>query len=159
MSRCYGKLCGMLDALQSPLLLLMRLYWGFGFLMAGKGKLLHLERATGFFTDLGIPFPGMSAVLASATECVGGLLLMLGLASRLATLPLAVVMIAAYATAHRDAVIIVLQSVHGFSFSLDAVVKQEPFPFLITVLVVMAFGPGKFAVDALLKKKYCEGPL
>lgn len=158
MAKCYGKLCGVLDVLQSPLLLLMRLYWGWHFFIAGKGKLMHLERVIGMFTSLGIPFPHVNAILAGTAECVGGLLLMLGLATRLATLPLAVVMIVAYATAHRDAVILVMQSIQDLSFTLDAVVKQEPFPFLMTVLVVMAFGPGKFALDSILKKKYCEGP-
>ncbi len=159
MGKCYGRLCGLLDAVQSPLLLVMRLYWGWHFFIAGKGKLLHLERATGFFTDLGIPFPSVNAVVVGGVECLCGLLLMAGLFARLAAIPLAIVMAVAYATAHREAVTVLVQSIQGLSFNLDEIVKQEPFPFLITVLVVMAFGPGKFAVDYFLKKKYNEGPL
>lgn len=153
MTKLYGKLCGVLDHLQSPLLLVIRLYWGYQFFIAGKGKLMNLERVTGFFTDLGIPFPSLNAVMAGTTECVGGLLLMLGLFTRLISIPLAVVMLVAYATAHRDAVLVVIQSIQGFSFTLDEFVKQEPFPFLMTVLVVMAFGPGRFSLDTWLKRK------
>jgi putative oxidoreductase len=154
MVKVYGKLCGALDSLQSPLLLMIRLYWGYQFFVAGKGKLMNLERVAGFFADLGIPFSGANAVLAGATECVGGLLLMLGVFTRLISIPLAFVMIVAYATAHRDAVVIVIQSIQGFSFSLDEFVKQEPFPFLMTVLVLMAFGPGRFSIDAWIKRKF-----
>lgn len=154
MIKAYGKLCGVLDHLQSPLLLVIRLYWGYQFFIAGKGKLMNLERVAGFFTDLGIPFSNANAVLAGTTECVGGLLLMVGLFTRLVSIPLAFVMIVAYATAHREAVVIVIQSIQGFSFSLDEFVKQEPFPFLMTVLVVMAFGPGRFSIDGWLNRKY-----
>lgn len=152
MSKCYGKLCEMLDALQSPLLLLMRLYWGVGFLMAGKGKLFNLERTAGFFADLGIPLAKASAVLVGSVESLGGLLLILGLMSRLAAIPLTFIMVVAFATAHRDSVVVLFQTP-------SAALKEDPFLFLLTCVIIIAFGSGKFAVDALLKKKYCEGPL
>lgn len=152
MANCYGKLCAALDSLQSPLLLLMRLYWGFGFMMAGKGKLFNLERTAGFFADLGIPLPMSNAVLVGSVECFCGLLLAVGLFSRLAAVPLVCVMVVAFATVHKSSLAILFQ--HP-----DVALKEEPFLFLLTCLTVIAFGPGKFAVDSLLKKKYCEGPL
>ena len=33
----------------------------------------------------------------------------------------------------------------------DKFVKADPFPFLLTALIVLIFGPGRFSVDALLK--------
>jgi hypothetical protein len=33
----------------------------------------------------------------------------------------------------------------------DKFVKADPFPFLLTALIVLVFGPGRFSVDALLK--------
>lgn len=152
----YSKLCGKLDLLQSPLLLLVRLYWGYGFFVAGKGKLMNLERTAGFFADLGIPFSNVNAVVAASVECFGGLLLILGLFSRLASIPLVVTMLVAYATAHYEAVVVAYQSLQGWALALDEVVKQAPFPFLMTALMVMAFGPGRFSLDAILTKKFCK---
>lgn len=151
MAKCYGKLCTALDALQGPLLLLMRLYWGFAFIMAGKGKLLNLDRAAGVFADLGIPMAKLSAVLVGSVECLGGALLVLGLFSRLAAIPLACVMVVAFAAVYKASVVILFQNP-------NIALSEEPFLFLLTCLIIIAFGPGKFAVDSLLKRKYCETP-
>jgi putative oxidoreductase len=35
----------------------------------------------------------------------------------------------------------------------DKCVKADPFPFLLTALIALIFGPGSFSVDALLKWK------
>ena len=102
-AKAYGWLnCGG-SLLQAPLLLVMRLYWGWSFFQTGKGKLMDLPKVTGFFQDLGIPFPHQQAILAGCTECFGGLLLAAGLASRLISIPLTVVMIVAYVTAEPEA--------------------------------------------------------
>lgn len=143
MIKFYGKLCGVLDHLQSPLLLVIRLYWGWHFFIAGKGKLMNLERVTGFFTDLGIPFPSVNAAIAGTTECVGGVLLILGLGSRLVSIPLAFTMMVAYVTAHRESL-----------WNFEEMIKQEPYTFLMAVVIVLIFGPGKFSIDNLLKRKY-----
>lgn len=145
MVELYAKLCGWLSQLQSPFLLLIRLYWGYGFFMAGKGKLFNLERTAGFFADLSIPFPMANAAAAGATECVGGLLLLIGLGSRLVSLPLAFTMIVAYATAHREALWI-----------MEEIIQQEAYTYLMAALLIMVFGPGKFSIDYLLKKKFCK---
>lgn len=152
MAKFYGRLCSALDDLQAPLLLLMRLYWGISFVLAGKGKLLNVERTAGFFADLGIPLAKASAVLVGSVEFFGGLLLVLGLFSRLAALPLATIMIVAFATVHKASLTVLFQ--HP-----DVALKEEPFLFLLICLIVIAFGSGKFSLDSLLKKKIYEGPL
>ncbi len=78
--------------LQSLVLLMIRLYRGWQFFLTGKGKLLDLEKPTQFFQSIGIPFRHEQAILAGATECVGGLLLMLGLALRLISIPLMILL-------------------------------------------------------------------
>lgn len=35
----------------------------------------------------------------------------------------------------------------------DKFVKADPFPFLLTALIVLVFGPGRFSVDALRARK------
>ena len=135
----YGLLIKAASLLQSPLLLMIRLYWGWQFFQTGKGKLANLDQVTQYFTTLGIPMPHFNALMAGATECVGGLLLLLGLASRLTCLPLTVVMIVAYVTADLDAVKAIFSDPEKF-------LAADPFQFLFAVLLVLAFGPGRRAI-------------
>src|SRR5204863_8135942 len=88
----YELLARAANKLQAPLLLVMRLYWGWSFFVTGKGKLLNLDKTAEFFGGLGIPFPKFNAALAGSTECLGGLLLLVGLGSRLVSIPLAFMM-------------------------------------------------------------------
>lgn len=133
--------------LQSPLLLGLRLYWGWQFFQTGKGKLMHPDKVAQFFQSLHIPFPAFNAYLAGGTECFGGLLLLIGLGSRLVCLPLIFVLAIAYLTAEMDIV------KHIFS-DPDKFVTATPFLFLEACGIVLAFGPGKFSVDWLLSRKF-----
>jgi putative oxidoreductase len=142
----YGLLVRGASSLQSPLLLVVRLYWGYQFFLSGKGKLADLGPVTEFFGGLGIPFPGFNAALAGTTECVGGLLLLVGFASRLVSLPLAFTMIVAYATADSDA----LKAIFS---EPDKFFEAAPFLFLFASILVLVFGPGKFSIDALIARK------
>ena len=54
--------------LQSPLLLAVRLYWGWQFFQTGLGKLMHIPKVMGFFTSLGIPFPAFNAYFVGSLE-------------------------------------------------------------------------------------------
>ncbi len=150
LSSSYRKLDGLLTTLgtwaQPVLLLVIRLYWGWSFFLTGKGKLLNLEKTTAFFTELDLPWPKINAILAGSTECVGGLLLLVGLGSRLVSVPLMFTMIVAYATADKDAL--------GKIFSEpDKFTDAAPFLFLLASVIVFAFGPGKLSLDTLLGKK------
>lgn len=132
--------------LQSPLLLIIRLYWGVAFVQTGWGKLMHLERTAGYFAELGIPLPKLNAVMAGATECGGGLLLALGLFARPVAVPLIVCMLVAYATAEKEALM-------AIGSEPDKFVTAAPFLFLFASLLVLAFGPGRLSVDARLARK------
>jgi putative oxidoreductase len=79
-------------------------------------------------------------------ETVGGLLLILGLASRLIAIPLTVVLCTAYATAHRAALLNIFDDPETF-------ISQPPFNFLVMCLIVFAFGPGKYSLDYLIERK------
>jgi putative oxidoreductase len=133
------------DRLQSPLLLALRLYWGWQFFLTGRGKLMHIEKVTQFFQSLHIPFPAFNVCLAGGTECVGGLLFLAGLGTRLVALPLIFVTVIAYLTAEIDSV------KHIFS-APDKFVSADPFLFMLAALMVLAFGPGAFSLDWLLKE-------
>ena len=131
--------------LQSPLLLVIRLYWGWQFAQTGWGKLTHLERTAGYFESLDIPLPKVNAIMAGSTECLGGVLLALGLFARPASVPLIFTMLVAYWTADREALM-------SITSDPDKFVTATPFLFLFASLLVLAFGPGKLSLDALLGK-------
>ena len=89
-SSAYSLLISLASKLQSPFLLAVRLYWGWQFAQSGWGKLHHLDKVTDFFTSLNLPLPGVTATFFSGLELVGGVLLILGLGSRLIALVLTV---------------------------------------------------------------------
>ncbi len=131
--------------LQAPLLLFLRVYFFWQLFLAGKGKLLNIEKTAEFFGSLNIPMPLVNAYLAGATECFGGLLLVAGIASRLVAIPVAFTMIVAYVTADFEALTSIFTDPDKF-------VAAAPFPFLFTALLVLAFGPGAISIDALIKR-------
>ena len=92
-----------------------------------------------------IPLPKLNAVLAGSTECFGGLLLLLGFGSRIATVPLIFTMIVAYLSADFDKVKTIFNNP-------DAFVSAAPFQFLLTAVIVWIFGPGVFSLDAVIAK-------
>ena len=141
--RLLDKLGGLLSG---PFLFAIRLYWGWQFFMAGKGKFGNMDHVAGFFESLSIPLPLASAYLVAIVETVGGLLLLLGLKSRLGAAPLALTMVVAYLTAHRDAVV-------GIFSDPDLFFAQDPFLFLMMTVIVLCFGAGKFSLDYFLNKK------
>jgi putative oxidoreductase len=132
--------------LQSPLLLAVRLYWGWQFAQTGWGKLHNLERVTAFFTHLGIPAPGINAPFIGTLEFVGGILLALGLGSRFIALLLTCNMLVAYLTAHREALFSVFSDPDKF-------LAAAPYTYLFASLLVLIFGPGKLALDSLIFKR------
>jgi putative oxidoreductase len=132
--------------LQSPLLLVIRLYWGISFAQTGWGKLMNLDRTAGFFESIHIPLPKLNAIMAGTTETLGGALLALGLFARPAAVPLVFTMLVAYATADREALM-------AIASDPDQFFAAAPFLFLFASLIVLAFGPGRFSIDAFLNRK------
>lgn len=143
LTRLYRLLSQNLDRLQPVLLLALRLYWGYQFFLTGRGKLLNIERTAGFFESIEIPFPLANAYAAGITECLGGLLLLVGLGSRIAAIPLTFTMLIAYATAHRTELMSLFSNP-------DAFVTAPPFLFLFASLIVLVFGPGRLSLDQLV---------
>ena len=141
----YGTWQKLSNPLASLFLLLMRINWGWQFMVAGWGKLANPDRAIGFFANIGIPFPSFNVYLVGTVETLGGLLLALGLGSRLASIPLIITMLVASLTAHREACF-------AFFRDPDLFVSETPFAFLVTVLIVLFFGPGSLSLDYLIAR-------
>ena len=136
-----------LPLLRDLLLLFLRLTIGWQFFVTGKTKLTDLVGTSEYFEMLGIPAPVFLAGVAGGVELVGGLLLIVGLLSRAAALPLAGIMAGAYLTAHRQDAFAGLAEFAG----------QPPFPFLVVSLVILVFGPGRAAVDQIGANRLCPG--
>ena len=143
----YERFAAWVSYLQSPFLLVVRLYWGWQLMQSGWGKLHHLDKVTDFFTSLNLPAPDVTAHFVSGLEFVGGLLLILGLGTRLIGLILSVNMLVAYWTADRDALFAVFSDPGKFY-------NADPYTFLFASAMVLVFGAGLFSVDAWLKRHY-----
>lgn len=131
---------------QSPLLLILRLFFGIGFMVAGIGKLQDPSKITDFLASFNFPYPEILTWVLALTETIGGFLLAIGFLSRLVSVPLIIAMSTAYGTAH-------LESLQKFTSDPTLITKAAAFNFLLTALLVFAFGPGFFSVDALFAKK------
>ena len=130
---------------QSAFLLFVRLYWGWQFAVDGWGKLHNLPKVIEHFGSLVLPVPGPTAVFVSILELVGGVLLALGLGSRLIALLLTANMTVAYITGDREALLSIFSNPDKFS-------AAAPFTYLMASLIVLIFGPGRYALDYLVER-------
>jgi putative oxidoreductase len=130
------------DSLAGWGLAFLRIAVGTIFLAHGSQKLFvyGVAGVAQGFGQMGLPMPYLSATLATAAEFGGGLLLVLGLFTRFAAVPLAITMLVAGLTVHRKA------------FLLPAGVEYVLVLFAANVLFLLA-GPGKLALDNLIWKR------
>ncbi|MEX2672320.1 MAG: DoxX family protein [Phycisphaeraceae bacterium] len=137
-------------------LLILRLGIGGYMLTHGWGKLKLL--LAGEFDALGDPV-GLGApatlVLLVLAEFVCALLVVVGLATRLAAVPLVIAMAVAAFLAHGSDPWTTEQAVGLFmagetDFPLS---KQPALMFLIPFLALIFTGPGGFSIDALLRRR------
>jgi putative oxidoreductase len=101
----HDKFFNLVSYAQTPFLLFVRLYWGWQISQNGWGKLHNLPRVTEFFASLGLPAPGPTATFVATFEFIGGILLAIGLLSRVAALGFVIDMTMAYITADREALL------------------------------------------------------
>jgi len=123
--------------------LLSRLVVGITFYFTGRGKLGGLDKLTGFFSDLGIPFPGANAVFIATLEFVGGICIILGLGTRIFSFLLSCTMVVALMTADKDTLIM--------KFPAD-LTDVTSFTLLLFFIWLVLYGPGPISVDYFLSK-------
>jgi putative oxidoreductase len=145
LSQIHDKVFALVSYLQSPFLLLVRLYWGVQLAQSGWGKLHNLGQVTEFFTSLNLPMPAQTALFISCVEFFGGIFFALGIFSRMTALVLTINMLMAYITADKEAFF-------SFISNPDKFTGAAPWNFLVASLLVLIFGPGKICVDTLLRK-------
>lgn len=126
-------------------LLAARLTVGWVFLQTGWGKLHNLEGVTEFFASLGIPAPELQAPLVAGIEFGGGILLLLGLATRFVALPLIGVMLVAIRTALWDDI-----------DALSDLLGLAEFGYVVMLAGLVVFGAGAVSVDRLVRGRIVD---
>ncbi|MEX1243162.1 MAG: DoxX family protein [Thermoanaerobaculia bacterium] len=119
-----------------------RITVGWIFLQSGWGKLHNLPKVVEFFTELGIPAPQIQAPLAAGAEFVCGAMVLLGLATRLASLPLMVVMVVAIVTAKK-----------GDIHELSDLFGMAEYLYIALLAYLAAYGAGPVSVDRIFAKR------
>ena len=123
--------------------LLVRILLGLTFIQTGWGKLHDIPGTTENFVGWHIPFPHFNAVIASATEFLGGCAILLGLGTRLAALPLTFVMFIAILTAKWP-------SRDGWT---DLIGWDETLYAALFIWLALA-GAGKASIDQLIARRW-----
>lgn len=119
--------------------LLMRLVVGYVFMLTGWSKLNNLPAMIQNFTEWGIPFPHILTPFVSGVECFGGVMLILGLFTRIPAVMLAAVMVVAIKSAK-----------WGDVDSLETLLGFEEVTYMAAFLWLAAVGPGRISLDHLL---------
>jgi putative oxidoreductase len=145
--RLYAWAVRIASTLQSPFLLFVRVYWGLQLGQNGWGKLHHLPRVAEYFSSLGLPAPGFTATFVASVEFLGGILLAVGLFSRFIGLILSIDMLMAYIMGDREALLSIFSNPGKFY-------AADPYTFLFAALLILIFGPGRYALDTLLLHRY-----
>ncbi len=127
--------------------LLTRVVVGWAFHLTGTGKWAHFDNTVTFFTELGIPLPGVNAALVATLELVGGICLILGLLTRLMSVGLGTTMVVALLTADKQ------RFVESWSTASDiSPTDISSFVFLMFFVWLVLYGPGPLSLDWLLAR-------
>ena len=123
----------------------LRLVFGWFWLETGWAKLHNLEFFAGRFVEWGIPFPTLSATVSGATDLVGGALLIVGLGTRLAAIPMIINMLVALA-------VVVLPTITTF----NEFVELDEVLYVCVLFWLLMAGPGKASLDHLLARRFTK---
>jgi putative oxidoreductase len=127
--------------------LAVRITVGVVFLGTGWTKLNNLPAITKNFTALGIPAPEILTPFVSGVEFVGGILLLVGLLTRFAAVPLMVVMVVA-----------IISAKAGDIDSLETFLGFEEVSYFVMFAWLAIAGPGPVSLDHLILKATGRNP-
>ncbi|MGB3751436.1 MAG: DoxX family protein [Arcobacteraceae bacterium] len=131
---------------QALSLLIARVIIGYGFYEPAMNKWNDIDSVAQWFESMQIPLPTVSAYMAASTEILGVGLLILGLFTRIISLPLIIIMIVAIFTVHLP---------NGFSAGENG--YEIPLYYMIFLMFFVSFGAGKLSLDNLLfRNKSCK---
>ena len=123
-------------------IVLVRVLVGWVFLSEGIQKFLYpAALGVGRFTKIGIPAPQVMAPFVGSVEIVFGALILLGLFTRLATIPLLITIIVAILTTKVPFLI-----KHGFWAALHE--SRADISMLLGLIFLLIVGAGSISLDA-----------
>lgn len=120
-----------------------RITVGWEFLWSGWGKLHNMPQMIGYFRDWGIPYPEIVTPFAAWVEFVGGFLLLVGLLTRFASVPMMIVMVVAIVAAKA-----------GKIDSLKTFLSFEETCYFVMFAWLGIAGPGPVSLDHLVLKVF-----
>jgi len=135
----YLELSILFNYFQSFSLLFARFALAYGFYEPALTKWNNFDATTEWFSSLGIPFASFATLLTASVEIMGVVLLVLGLFTRLITMPLMVVMFVATLTVHLS---------NGFSVANNGF--EIPLYYFLFLSILASHGAGKFSLDFLI---------
>ncbi len=123
--------------------ILVRLAVGFIFATQGILKFIDPNMGVNRFTRIGFPHPAFTAHFVGTVEIVCGLLVLIGLFTRIAAVPLLIVICTAIATTKLPEL---SRANQGFWFMVSD--ARTDFAMLMSLLFLILTGAGTWAVDA-----------
>ncbi len=130
-----------------------RITLGYAFVLTGWGKLGMLDNFEAYLASLGVPFASLQAPFIAGLELVGGVLLVLGLLTRVMSLSLLGTMIVAILTAERSAFFESWLPT-GDVGPLDI----APYVFSLLLAWLVVRGAGAVSLDRLVFSRYRRPP-
>lgn len=161
----FGRWLGdVLHALVSPPVsgpaatLLVRLMAGGVFFSEGILKFVYTNQGVGRFTKLGFPWPAATASFVAALEIAGGLLLLLGLFTRLISIPFIIEMVVAILTTKvalflGTSPLPLPPSPPRIGFWAVMHETRSDWAQLLSVAFLAIVGPGRWSLDARLARQ------
>lgn len=121
-----------------------------GLIFFSQGVLKYLDPNLGVnrFTRIGFPYPAFTAHFVGAFEIVCGLLVLIGLLTRIASVPLLIVISTAIATTKIPEL---THAGQGFRFMVSD--ARTDFAMLMSLLFLLAAGGGRWSVDTWRERK------
>jgi len=122
-------------------LLAMRLILAYGFWTPAMMKWKDIHGIADWFASMDYPLPLFNAYAAATTELVGAILLVLGFATRLISIPLIVVMLVAIFTVHLSG---------GFEAGNNGF--EIPLYYMIMLFTLLIYGGGNISLLGVIKR-------
>ena len=133
------QICSTLNRGRPAAPLVLRIVIGGLFIWHGIDKFnVGISMIEEMFTMWGVPAPGLTAPLTAVVEIVAGIMLVVGLGTRVAAMALSVVMIGALIYVKQDLGIISSQPMPGAELDLA---------LLAGLVAVIVLGPGRLSLD------------
>lgn len=120
-------------------LLFLRLILAYGFYNPAMMKLKDVNAIAGWFESMNYPLPLLNAYMATITEGLGVILLVLGLGTRIISVPLMITMLVAIFTVHYA---------NGFNAGDNG--YEIPLYYLLMLFTLFIMGPGRLSLDQLI---------